>query len=114
MIVIQQPEYSVLGNIAMHETADSKLQDTSRRVTRKATIDGGVHIDDLGFSHGDRTFEIRVVNSVDLERKIDLLMQNFTLYHCLTLDGIFSGVIQRKTVQDNIMTITFLVKEKRG
>jgi hypothetical protein len=51
--------FSLIGPVVIRATADSNTRSNQRRLSRTATLDGGVAITDGGFSDGDRTIEIR-------------------------------------------------------
>lgn len=110
MISFIHPEYNANGNIKIAELSDSKLNDSTRRVTRRATINGGVYLDDNGFSHGDRTFEIKAKATPGLVESVDQLKINYSQYKCLTNEGVFNGVIQSTTIQDDVLNIKFYVQ----
>jgi hypothetical protein len=112
MIVIKMPEYNAGGNISIKDLASSVLETSTRRVSRRATIDGGVYMDDLGFSHGDRTFEIKTKASKISSDRLHQLQRNYSIYECVTNEGIFFGAISSITTRDNILTLQFLVKNK--
>lgn len=112
MIVLQIPGFSENGNIKIAELSDSKLNDSTRRVSRRKTINGGVFLDDLGFSHGDRTFEIKANSTAALIANISQLKQVYSQCQCITSEGVFLGVIRSITENGNVLTTQFLIKEK--
>lgn len=112
MITLRVPEYDVRGNIKINELADSKLIDSTRRVNRRATIDGGVFLDDLGFSHGDRTFEIKATETRQGSERIREFQQRYRTYECVTSEGVFVGTISDIRSKEGILALKFLVKGK--
>jgi hypothetical protein len=67
------------GHIVIHALPDSSIGETRRRVNRIATLDGGVVLNDRGFSEGDRTVELkwRPASATD-EAVIDRLVRTYT------------------------------------
>jgi len=103
-----------LNGLAILKRSDlSRFDDTSRRVTRVATLDASeVAFSDLGFSHGDRTFTI--IEKRPSKALIDSVRYLQRTYPLLVLGcrvGCFSGAIQNMDVSNNTLTLTFLVKE---
>lgn len=102
------------GDLALDiDLTRSKLGLFSRRVTRTATLDGGVVISDSGFSHGDRTLTIVVVN-VDqgLEAALKNLTENNTLIHLAMADGFYLVALKSALPRNGELVLTALVKEK--
>lgn len=46
------------GYIELHVANDQTIGETRRRVNRVTTLDGGVAVNDFGFSQGDRTIDL--------------------------------------------------------
>lgn len=63
------------GSIVLDTKPESDLSTISRRVTRTATLDGGVTIDDLGYCPADflLTIQIRIRRSDDEDRLLRLI-----------------------------------------
>ena len=111
MIVIKPKVYFAAGNVVINErAAETDLGGVVRRLNRRPTIDGGVFIDDFGFSDGDRT--IRVVADAlspsDYER-VKTFVRLFGLVDLLTDEGVFEGGIQVANNGEKF-EMTFLVK----
>ena len=54
MITIHSTTFDLDGTVELPVLPDSLDGETRRRVTRVATLDGGVAVNDRGFSEGDR------------------------------------------------------------
>jgi len=73
------------GWVALAPFADDTAGETRRRVNRVATLDGGVVLNDRGYSEGDRTIEVRwMPTSAAHEAAIDRLVRTYTRL-CLSL-----------------------------
>jgi len=67
------------GWLELAALADDTAGETRRRVNRVATLDGGVVLNDRGYSEGDRTIEVRwTPTSKTLEDAIDRLVRTYT------------------------------------
>jgi len=64
--------------------------DTRRRVNRIATLDGGVAVNDFGFTDADRTIDVVwQPKTVALERAVDRLVQLYDRIRVATRSGVF-------------------------
>lgn len=94
-------------------TGDSTLFDTERRLTRTATLDGGVALDDVGYSDGDRTLDLSIIGPPESTRDaLQALMEADGVQRIATSDGVFEGGLERLTVKNGALTARFLVSEK--
>lgn len=103
------------GNIVFEALPSTASNDTTRRVSRTKTLDGGCVIVDGGFSDSDRTLNIHVDYNESTLTAIQYLHENKTLIHVVIDDYFYSGVISSVTLsrgtQENIK-LQILVKEK--
>ena len=100
--------------ILQENQTESDLRTVTRRVSRTATLDGGVVMDDAGFSDGDRTITVVVASPPEsVQASLVALIEADGLQRITTIDGVFEGSIETITAQDGgDMSITFLVSEK--
>lgn len=99
------------GAITFETMAATVLKDTTRRVSRTKTLDGGCVIVDGGFSDGDRTFSIVTKYDETVADTIDYLHQNKTLIYVVADENIYSGAIASLSIKTDIK-LQILVKEK--
>lgn len=99
------------GSLIIWESKKSKIRDAAARVSRTATLDGGAVIEHLGFSDGDRSFEISAKLSQSQSEVLWSIFTNQTFLNISTEDGFFYGSIERCKVDNGIAKLTFLVKE---
>lgn len=111
MIVLIAPVYDGAGNVRIHALADSGLDALSRRVTRRATIDGGAWIDDFGFSDGDRTFSVKAHLDVKSFEQVRGYVRAYDRLLLCTADGVFRGAIEDVSRRD-VAEFNFLVEER--
>jgi len=96
-------------------TRASNITRQSRRVNRKKTLDGGVSINDMGFSHGDRTFEI--VSDPATIAEYERARYMHQAYPSLLLscdEGLFFGTLKSVLVDRGKLYLTFLTGSKEN
>lgn len=75
----------------------SDLRSNKRRMTRTATLDGGVAVSDGGWSDGDRTFPIAVAKSHStraMASAVEVLKSGHERVTVATNEGVFEAVLQ--------------------
>lgn len=115
MISLSSILADVDGNVVFETLPSSTSNDTTRRVSRTKTLDGGCVIVDGGFSDSDRTLNIHVDYTAAILTKIQYLHENNTLIHIAIDDNFYSGVISSKVLTrgtQEIIKIQILIKEK--
>lgn len=86
------------------------LGDTSRRVSRVATLDGGAAVLDGGYTVADRTINIDLTGQS--KATVDALKYLFQVHEkliLLTEDGAFNAAPERVSVSGNTARMTLLV-----
>lgn len=51
-------EFDIFGHVILDVPPNQLKRKLTRRVNRVPVLDGGVDVDDRGFSHGDRDFDL--------------------------------------------------------
>ena len=100
------------GDLVLYELPDSNLKSQNARVSRTATLDGGVVITHSGFSHGDRTFQVKAKPDESELATLEAIHQTETFIHLACREGFFSGAIDRMLFDGSILDLFFLVKER--
>lgn len=113
MISISAPTFDLNGSLLLTRVFKSDLDSGSRRVTRTATLDGGVALADMGYAHGDRTLRL-VAGGVTREtvEQAAYLQRNYPLLLVATMEGVFLGAIESLSVRGGDLSLNYLVKEK--
>lgn len=85
---------------------------SERRQTKTKTLNGGVYINDLGFSEADSDFDFTLPNTPieDVEIMV-MLAKNFSSLFLATEDGLFEGGIKRHSLK-SVPTFTFSILRK--
>jgi len=104
--------YAAAGSaVIFNESPKTKLREAESRISRTATLDGGVVIDQQGYFIGDRTLDIRASLT---KEKADLIWEIYKdeLYINLsTNDGYFYGAIESIKIDNGKLVLKFLIKE---
>lgn len=91
----------------------TRATDASRRVTRTATLDGGVSISDTGYSAGDRTVKAEVINPTP--HQVEIAARLVRLYPLVTVclsDGAYQAVPSSYDLDAGKLSITLLLVEQ--
>ena len=112
MISISTITANTAGNVILDEHPNSEIHRGSARVSRTATLDGGVVLTHSGFSHGDRTLRIKARVDQDQADAIWVLHTTETLLVVAVKDGVFYCAIQDLQLDNGDCRITILIKEK--
>ena len=112
-IGISTPTFDIQGNLLFKATISStELKNLTRRVSRTATLDGGVSIIDSGYADGDRTFNITAdLTETECDR-LEYLIKNYSEVILAVPEGIFS--VNLKSLQNfhGNIRLEILVNEK--
>jgi len=113
MLSITTKDFDLNGHVLLQPDVDSRLLDNTRRVSRTATLDGGCSIDDQGFSHGDRTLDIRQTGvSADTFARLQYITRTYSSVRVSQPDGVFSGCISSVNMDKGTAKIKILIQEK--
>jgi hypothetical protein len=103
------------GDIVFDLTGESTLDNSSRRVSRTKTLDGGCVIIDGGFSAADKTLNLSTKYDVGVFSVIKHLHEDEMLIHISVNGAFYTGVIsdlniKRETTET--IQLRILIKEK--
>lgn len=113
MISINAPVFDPDGSLTFQELGgDSDIDTAFRRVARVATLDGGVSIEDRGFSEGDRTFTVVAQYSARLDASIKRMHRLYPFVNVTTREGTFRASIQTVISGPTDISLTLLIKDK--
>jgi len=90
----------------------SEIYSLERRVTRRATLDGGSVTEDYGFTDSDRTFTIVAVLTKTQIESLEYLVRTFSSIVISTVAGLFLASFESTRVKGQEVTIKLLIKEK--
>lgn len=113
-ITLSALTFDLEGSVTLPLASGSDVSSVARRVNRVATLDLGAAINDFGFTHADRTFEVawRPSSASDLERVAGLLQRHGRL-RAAVAEGVFLVAPERLAKGgDGEARLTLLVLEK--
>ena len=88
----------------------ANLGDTSRRVSRIATLDGGASVLDGGYAVADRTISVDLAGqSKTVIDALKYVFQNHTKINVLTEDGAFMAAPERISISGDSASMSLLV-----
>lgn len=93
-VTISAPTFDPLGYVELDATPDSDVTAARRRVSRVATLDGGVAVNDFGASDGDREFRITFPLTTELERAVTRMLRLYARVTVCTAEGVFTAAMQ--------------------
>ena len=100
------------GGFILTPLPNSDLRAAERRVSRVRTLDGGVVLNDSGFSHGDRTLRIRISSSRALWDRLWALFRTAATVTLSLDDGCYRGALSGITEAEGRIELNILVREK--
>ena len=111
MVVISSIVFDVYGSLVIKKlSTDTVLEDSTRRITRTATLDGGASIYDGGYSAADRILTVGATPFTEamLER-VKYLIRNYPRVIVTCVAGGFECAFETYTVDATTLTLRFLV-----
>jgi len=112
MIGISTQVFDIDGSIIINEDSESNLGDSSARVSRTKTLDGGVYITHSGFTHGDRTFAIKADITESQAKTMLHIYRNYKLVNMSVKEGFFEVAIQSCNINNGELSMTILINKK--
>ena len=114
MIAISTKTANADGYVVINEKKTSRLEDVPARVSRVKLLNGGVHINHSGVSHGDRTLNVVASMTTCDRNKLISIYQIETIIHVATADGFFFFLISNVRQDNSDTAITILIKNKES
>jgi hypothetical protein len=113
MIGIAAQVYDDQGARIFESATEQNNRQGSRRLSRTATLDGGVWINDGGYCDGDRDFTVQELNAtIEAIEFAQRVVESYNLVTISTDHGVYSAAPSTYEVSDGGVTMKFLVKEK--
>jgi len=107
MIGLSTKTFAIDGDLILDELPTTDKDLSSRRITKTKTLDGGVTIEDRGYTPKDRKFTIRVPATLELRAKL-LSFIEFQNNLTLTMeDGAFDVAPTTFDLKHNIFILNF-------
>ena len=111
--VLSAKTFDPVGHVQIDITPDTNQGEVRRRVNRVATLDGGVVINDGGFSDGDRTINLAWSPKNGLvDAAIDRMIQLYDRAILATRVGVFDVALDTYIPGTDESTLRLLVVSK--
>lgn len=113
-ILVSSEQFDINGKAILRIGLRTDLETMSRRANRTGTLDGGVVMEDYGFSHGDRTLDVRIDRVTARLRDTLKGMIQLHAYWLVSLpDGVYRCAPDSlATDSDEGLRLTLLVEKK--
>jgi hypothetical protein len=95
-LILSTKTYDLDGflEITLDGSREALIERTRRAVVTQ-TLDGGVVVDDGGFTHGDRTIDVRMMPTREDLDVLKYLVETYAQINCSMRDGFYTAVPQR-------------------
>ena len=103
--------FDLQGYAMLEPLPDSDYGVLLRRANRVRTLDGGVAVNDFGFTHADREFLLNLRPSKATDTTLRYLVENYGQVHVSTDDGFFTAIPQYVVI-DGVATLTLSITEQ--
>lgn len=111
--VLSTPTFDTVGYVEVQVTNETTTGDTRRRVSRVATLDGGVVVNDGGHSEGDRILALTWVSgSLALESAVKRMVELYPQINISTRDGVYLAALESYTPGAKESSLRALVVSK--
>jgi hypothetical protein len=91
--VLSTPTYDSDGYVELSPIAVPD-RDVTRRANRVLTLDGGVAVNDGGYSDGDLVFELEWTPDVTIDTQVKRMVRLYPRAVLSTRDGVFEVVLE--------------------
>jgi hypothetical protein len=112
MITITPINFDPAGPLTISQAPRTDHGDWGRRANRVATLDGGVAVNDFGFSEGDRTVVVRWNCTQAQEARAKSIVSTHRLVRLANTDGSFEAVPERFTRSGMEASLTLLITRR--
>jgi hypothetical protein len=115
MIGLATLQYDPEGALLLNELpSGTNFGQITRRVSRRATLDGGAAFEDRGSYVADREIRVELRPDPTLGDTLGRLVETYRWLLISTPDGVFLVAPNRAELHSDRFRLTFLVSEKRS
>jgi len=112
MIAISRPTYDLDGCVILDELPSSALETFTARVTRDATLDGGVVVCHYGVCDGDRTLTVAASPDEATASSLRRLFSTAELLHVSAADGFYRAALADLAFSGENVSVTLLIADR--
>jgi hypothetical protein len=92
MIFLSSITFDLEGTADIDALANSDAGTMTRRTNRVATLDGGVAVNDFGYTDADRDLTVRMRLTEELDNTLRYIVRNHGQIHVSTSEGFFKAI----------------------
>jgi len=111
VIFISAITFDLQGTADIHALANSDAGTMTRRTSRTATLDGGVAVNDFGYTDADRDMIVSMKQTKSLDDTLRYIVRNYGQIHVSTPEGFYKA-IPSYTARAGIGTLTLSITEQ--
>jgi hypothetical protein len=111
-VAVACPTYDLTGALVLNAQPDSLLYGFTRRVSRNATLDGGIILTDNGFTDSDRSLAVLVKPTPAELATINRLAKSYPLLIVTTAEACYSAACSDITENAGKIRINFMIKAR--
>lgn len=106
--------FDPLGFVEIAATPETTTGEARRRVSRIATLDGGVVVNDAGFSDGDRTIDVAWESAPSIDAAVARMLALYDRATLSTPAGVFTVALEAYTPGGAVSSLRALVIAKQS
>lgn len=91
-LLIDAITFDLNGSVELEALQESNFSTLGRRANKVATLDGGVAINDFGFTHADRDFQILLRPTPEQDSALRYIVENYGQVYVSTGEGFFKAI----------------------
>lgn len=112
MIVISAIDFDPLGYVEIDETTTSDPGELRRRITRVATLDGGVALNNFGMTDADRTATVRFPRTHESFTAATRLFRLYAFAIMSARDGVYRVALSSLSNDGDECVMVVLILER--
>lgn len=110
--VISALTFDPAGRVALDLLPESDSGELRRRVSRVATLDGGVAINNFGFTDADRTVRLRYRRRPETVKGLERMFRLYAFVRLVMADGVYRAALESHALDATTGTVTLLILER--
>lgn len=110
--VISALTFDPMGRVELDLLSGSDLGELRRRVSRVATLDGGVAVNNFGFTDADRTARLRYRRTQEADQGVDRMLRLYAFVRLVMVDGVYRAALESHSMDATTGTVTLLILER--
>jgi hypothetical protein len=110
-VFVSAPVFDLVGTAHIAALPSSDFGTLVRRANKVATLDGGVAVNDFGYTAADRDFRINFKPDPEMDQTLRYLTRTYSFVHVSTSEGFYKAIPSYITGADRA-TLTLSITEQ--